>query len=502
MFRKVLVANRGEIAVRIVRGLHELRIPALAVYSDADRDALHVRMAEEAAYIGAAPSTESYLRIDRIIEAAHRHGADAVHPGYGFLSENAEFAAACEEEGLVFIGPSAQSIKRLGSKTAARQLAKAAGVPVVPGTEDATREAEEARRIAAELGYPVLLKAAAGGGGKGMRRVDSEDELESAIRDASSEAERAFGSGEVYIEKLIVDPRHIEIQLIGDRHGNLVHLGERECSIQRRHQKVIEECPSPLSATRPELRSAMGEAAVAVAREAGYFNAGTAEFIVDRDGKFYFLEMNTRLQVEHGVTELVTGVDLLHLQVLVAAGGTLPLRQTEIQWRGAAIECRVCAEDPEAGFLPTGGRVAQLSEPGGPGVRVDSGLYAGFEVPFEYDPMLSKMMVWAGDRATAIARCRRALEEYAITGVKTNLGFLRHIMDDPEFIAGRLHTGFIPGFLERRPREAPCPELEDMAALIAAAHVRARNTNGNGAGAQRQGSVSRWLANGRAGVLR
>src|SRR5579884_2242664 len=307
MFRKVLVANRGEIAVRIVRGLHELRIPALAVYSDADRDALHVRMAEEAAHIGPAPSADSYLRIDRLVEAAHRHGADAVHPGYGFLSENAEFAAACEEEGLVFIGPSALSIKRLGSKINARLLAQAAGVPVVPGTQEPATDVEHARVIAGELGYPVLLKAAAGGGGKGMRRVDSPDELESAIRDAASEAERAFGSGEVYIEKLILDPRHIEIQLLGDRHGNLVHFGERECSIQRRHQKVIEECPSPLSATRPELRSEMGAAAIAVAREAGYFNAGTAEFIVDRHGNFYFLEMNTRLQVEHGVTELEIG---------------------------------------------------------------------------------------------------------------------------------------------------------------------------------------------------
>ena len=500
MFRKVLVANRGEIAVRIIRALRERRIPALAVYSDADRGALHVRMAQEAEYIGAAPSHESYLRIDRLIAAAKKHGADAVHPGYGFLSENAEFAAACEEEGLIFIGPSARSIKRLGSKTAARQLAKSAGVPVVPGTEDPVTDPEQARRIAREIGYPVLLKASAGGGGKGMRRVDRDEDLEAAIRDAASEAERAFGSAEVYIEKLIIDPRHIEIQLLGDRHGNLVHLGERECSLQRRHQKVVEECPSPLSAVRPELRSEMGEAAIAVARAAGYFNAGTAEFIVDQEGRFYFLEMNTRLQVEHGVTELVTGLDLVHLQLHVADGGTLPISQSDISWRGVAIECRVCAEDPDAGFLPSGGRVLQLDEPSGPGVRVDSGLYRGYEVPFEYDPMLAKLMVWAGDRPAAIARCRRALEEYAIVGVKTNLAFLRQVMDDREFASGRLHTGFIPLFMERRPVIGSSPELEEMAALVAAAHVRAKSVNGTHATAPTPGG--RWVRNGRAEAMR
>jgi len=500
MFSKVLVANRGEIAVRIIRALHELRIPAVAVYSDADRGALHVRMAEEAEHIGAAPASESYLRIDRLLAAAKKHGADAVHPGYGFLSENAEFAAACEAEGLIFIGPSSQSIRRLGSKTNARQLAKSAGVPVVPGTEDPASDPAQARETARGLGYPVLLKASAGGGGKGMRRVDREEDLEAAIRDASSEAERAFGSAEVYIEKLIADPRHIEIQLLGDRHGNLLHLGERECSLQRRHQKVVEECPSPLSSSRPELRSAMGEAAIAVARAAGYFNAGTAEFIVDRDGRFYFLEMNTRLQVEHGVTELVTGLDLVHLQLHIAAGGALPLSQREISWRGVAIECRICAEDPEAGFLPSGGRILQLDEPSGPGVRVDSGLYPGYDVPFEYDPMLSKLMVWAGDRATAIARCRRALGEYAIVGVKTNLAFLRQIMDDPEFARGALHTGFIPAFMERRPAAGSYPELEEMAAVVATAHVRAKN--GNGKHAATPAVASRWLSSGRAEAMR
>lgn len=475
MFRKILVANRGEIAVRILRALRELKIRSVAVFSDVDRGALHVRMADEAAAIGPAPSAESYLRSDRIIEAARKHGAEAIHPGYGFLSENADFASACESAGIVFIGPSADSIRNLGSKTQARRLAKLAGTPTVPGTDSAISDMSEARRAAREIGYPVLLKASAGGGGKGMRRVDDEDELETAVRDASSEAERSFRSGEVYIEKLVENPRHIEIQVLGDRHGNLLHLGERECSIQRRHQKVIEECPSPLVAAHPALRAAMGEAALKVARGAGYYNAGTAEFLVDANRNFYFLEMNTRLQVEHPVTELVTGVDMVHLQLLVASGGRLPFRQEDVTWRGSAIECRIYAEDPENQFFPSPGRIVHLSEPSGPGVRLDSGVYPGWDVPIEYDPLLAKLAVWGSDRESAINRMKRAIQEYAVTGIRTNLPFFREVLEDECFRAGRLHTGFIEAFLRRRgsgPNSGP--ELDSIAALVSAEFAASR----------------------------
>ena len=404
--RKVIVANRGEIAVRVIRALREAGIASVAVYSDADRSALHTRMADEAAHIGPAPSTESYLNIDRVIDAARKHGADAVHPGYGFLSENADFASACESAGLTFIGPSAQSIRRMGSKTSARQIAAAAGAPIVPGTTAGVSEPVESRRIAAEIGYPVIVKAAAGGGGKGMRRVDAEHELDAALRDASSEAERAFRSGEVYVEKLLLRPRHIEVQILGDQRGHVIHLGERECSLQRRHQKVIEECPSPLMMRTPDLRAAMGEAAVRIARAAGYYNAGTIEFLVDQDGAFYFLEMNTRLQVEHAVTELVTGIDIVQWQLRIAAGESLTIRQDDIDWRGSAIQCRVYAEDPDNGFFPSPGRIEGLRLPDGPGVRVDSGAYDGWTVPIEYDPLIAKIIAWAETRDLAIDRMR------------------------------------------------------------------------------------------------
>ena len=499
MFRKVLIANRGEIAVRLIRALRELGIASVAVYSDADRKALHVRLADEAAHIGASPSSESYLRMDRIFEVAHTHGADAIHPGYGFLSENAEFAAACADHGVTFIGPPARAIRRLGSKTEARRLAKQNGVPVVPGTEEPAAQLDDARRVAREIGYPVMLKAAAGGGGKGMRRVDTEAELESAVRDASSEALRAFGSDEIYIEKLIVNPRHIEIQLIGDVHGNLIHLGERECSMQRRHQKVLEECPSPLMRTRPELRDRMGEAAVKLARAAGYANAGTAEFLADDAGNFYFLEMNTRLQVEHPVTELVTGVDLVHLQLRAAAGEPLGLRQTDIRWQGAAIECRIYAEDPDHGFFPSPGRILHLTEPAGPGVRVDSGVYPGWEVPLDYDPMLAKLTAHAADRPAAIARLLRALHECAVTGVTTNLSFFRDLLRDPEFAEGRLHTGFVAEFVERRPHYAPDTLLDRLAAAVAAVHTRDTEPERPAADPLR---YSRWAREGRRSMLR
>jgi acetyl-CoA carboxylase biotin carboxylase subunit len=498
MFRKVLIANRGEIAVRIMRTLREMGIGAVAVYSDADRTSLHVRMAEEAEYVGPSPSAESYLRIDRILDAAKKHGAEAIHPGYGFLSENAEFAAACEDAGLVFIGPSAAAIRAMGSKTAARQVAIAGGAPVVPGTEHGVT-AEEAAEFARLNGYPILLKAVAGGGGKGMRRVDSEAELASALRDAASEAERSFRNAEVYVEKLIEKPRHIEIQLMGDQHGNMVHLGERECSIQRRHQKVMEECPSPLVALHPEMRDAMGEAAIRAARAAGYYNAGTVEFLVDQDRRFYFLEMNTRLQVEHPVTELVTGLDMVKLQVEIAAGLPLPFRQEDVAWRGSAIECRIYAEDPYNDFLPYPGKLTRLTRPLGPGIRLDGCVYDGWTVPMEYDPLLAKLAVWAATREDATERMIRALREYDVGGIRTNLGFFRQILEDAEFRAANLHTGFIEEFFARHEGPRPPAELTAVAALAAALHAMSRAPQS--APAAKSGT-SPWLSSGRGELLR
>ncbi len=425
MFQKILVANRGEIAVRILRALRELHIASVAVFSEADRRALHVQMADEAVPIGPAPSSESYLCPQRILDAARLTGAEAIHPGYGFLSENAAFARACSEAGIKFIGPSWQAIEQMGSKTAARRLAAAAGAPIVPGTQT------DFAKFAAQIGYPVLLKAAAGGGGKGMRLVEREADLPSAMRAAASEAERAFGSGEIYLEKWIERPRHIEIQVLGDEHGHLIHLGERECSIQRRHQKIIEESPSPLVLAHPELRERIGQAALKIARAANYSNAGTMEFLADQQGNFYFLEMNTRLQVEHPVTEWVTGLDLVHWQIRIAAGEPLTLRQEDIRWTGSALECRIYAEDPENNFFPSPGAITRYHEPGGPGVRVDSGVYAGWSVPLEYDPLLAKLTVWAADRPAATARMRRALSEYVLSGPVTNLALFERLLADP-----------------------------------------------------------------------
>jgi len=473
MFRKVLVANRGEIAVRVIRALREMGIASVAVYSDADRAALHVRMADEAERIGPPPSSESYLRIDRILEAARKHGAEAIHPGYGFLSENAEFAAACEDAGIVFIGPPPSAIRAMGSKLEARRLARQAGVRAVPGTPEPVASVEEARRAAREFGYPVLLKAAAGGGGKGMRRVESDAGWEAALRDTSSEAERSFRDARVYVEKIIERPRHIEIQVLGDRDGRLIHLGERECSVQRRHQKVIEECPSPLVAQRLGMREAMGDAALRIARAAGYWNAGTVEFLVDQQAGFYFLEMNTRLQVEHPVTELVIGLDLVHLQIRLAAGEPLPIRQEEVVWRGSALECRIYAEDPDNQFFPSPGKVTQLHRPSGPGIRLDSGVYLGWTVPVEYDPLLAKLAVWTGTREETIARMIRALEEYTVGGIKTNISFFRRILEDEAFRRGDLHTGLIDEFFLRAATAARPDDLEVeiVAALVAAVHT-------------------------------
>jgi len=449
MFRKILIANRGEIAVRIIRACRDLSISPVAVFSDADADALHVRLADEAYSIGPAPSVESYLRIEKIVDAAKLSGAEAIHPGYGFLAENADFAQRVVEAGLTFIGPSAEAMRLMGAKTSARRVATEAGVPIVPGTTEPLKDLSEAQLVASGMGYPVMLKASAGGGGKGMRFVATEEDLPSAFETAQSEAAAAFGNPEVYLEKAVERPRHIEIQIFADTQGNFVHLGERECSIQRRHQKVIEECPSPINDAR--LRAAMGEAAILAARAVNYTGAGTVEFLVaDATRNFYFLEMNTRLQVEHTVTELVTGFDLVREQIRVAAGLPLSFKQEDVEWRGAAIECRVYAEDPENNFLPSPGRITHLRVPAGPGVRDDGGVEAGAEVSIYYDTMISKLAAWGRTRREAIDRLRRALDEYTVGGIKTTLPFFREIVRDAEFIEGRLDTGFIPRFFERR----------------------------------------------------
>jgi acetyl-CoA carboxylase, biotin carboxylase subunit len=433
-FRKLLIANRGEIALRIIRACQELGIRTVAVYSEADARAPHVREADEAVCVGPAPSSQSYLVGERLIEVAKRTGAEAIHPGYGFLSERAWFARAVREAGLVWVGPPAEAIEAMGSKTAARQLAISAGVPVVPGTTEALRDVEEAIAVADSFGYPVLLKAAAGGGGKGMRVVRSRDELADALASAKREAQSSFGDDAVYVEKYIEGPRHVEIQVLADTHGNVLHLGERECSVQRRHQKMIEEAPSV--AVSPELRARMGETAVAAARAAGYVNAGTCEFLLDRSGAFYFLEMNTRIQVEHPVTELVMGLDLVQWQIRIAAGAVLPFAQKTFTPRGWAIECRITSEDSANGFLPSTGLVEYLHVPSGPGVRWDGGIEAGSRIGLYYDPMLAKLIVHAPTRDLAIARMRRALHELTIDGIETSRNFHLRVMDHPQFQSG------------------------------------------------------------------
>jgi acetyl-CoA carboxylase biotin carboxylase subunit len=509
MFKKILIANRGEIAVRVLRACREMGIATVAVYSEVDRKALHVLKADEAYGIGPAPAAESYLRIDKILDVARRCGAEAIHPGYGFLSENDDFARACEQAGITLIGPSAAAMEMMGSKTRAREVAVAAGVPVVPGTTEPVRTAAEAQRIAAQFGYPVMLKAAAGGGGKGMRQVRSEAEIEAALRDAQSEAQNAFGDSEVYIEKYIERPRHIEVQVLGDRHGTLLHLGERECSVQRRHQKVVEEAPSPF--VDAPMRARMGEAAVKAARAAGYYNAGTVEFLVDQQRNFYFLEMNTRLQVEHPVTELVTGLDLVKLQIRVAAGEKLadifPGGQQDIRLRGSAIECRVYAEDPENMFFPCPGLIRHLETPSGPGVRDDSGVYAGWSVPMEYDPLLSKLAVWAGTREEAMQRMRRALGEYHVAGIKTNLRFFSAILNDPDFQQGNLDTGLIERLMST-PTAAAAGHTDDQGKLLRAAAIAAallhqqQESKGDSPAAGGAATESRWKLAARGQALR
>jgi acetyl-CoA carboxylase biotin carboxylase subunit len=465
-FGKVLVANRGEIAVRIIRACREMGIRSVAVFSEADRSALHVRLADEAHSIGPPPSSESYLRIERVVQAAEASGADAVHPGYGFLAENADFARACEERGLVFIGPRSETIALMGEKTAARREAVAAGVPVVPGTLEPLADDQALAREAARIGYPIMLKAAAGGGGKGLRLVKSESELSSALARARSESQTAFGDDAVYLEKAIVRPRHIEIQVLADAHGSTLHLFERECSVQRRHQKVIEESPSPF--VTPELRHRMGALAVALAARVGYVGAGTLEFLVDEERNPYFLEMNTRLQVEHPVTEEVTGIDIVETQIRVARGEPLPFGQADVEQRGHAIECRVYAEDPTAGFLPSPGRIAGLRVPGGPGVRDDSGVYEGWEVPVHYDPLISKLIVRAGTRDAAIQRMQRALSEYRVLGIETTLPFFERALRHPAFVAGDTDTSFVERLLEEGEGDPSSRDHVEVAVAAAA----------------------------------
>jgi acetyl-CoA carboxylase biotin carboxylase subunit len=501
-FRKVLIANRGEIAVRVARTLHEMGIGAVAVYSDADRASLHVRMADEAYPIGPAPAGESYLRIDKIIDTAKRAGCDAIHPGYGFLSENPLMPEACERAGIVFVGPAASAMRQMGSKTAARAKMSAAGVPIVPGaTCDTTEEAVSAAK---KIGFPVMLKASAGGGGKGMRLVERAEDMANAWERARSEAKKFFGDDTVYIEKAILKPRHVEIQVLGDREGNIVHCFERDCSIQRRNQKVVEETPSP--AASRELVAKMGAIAVQGAKAVGYFSAGTFEFLLAQDGSFYFLEMNTRLQVEHPITEAVTGLDLVREMILVAQGEKLAFKQEDLQARGAAIECRVYAEDPSSGFLPSPGKIDSLVTPAGPGVRDDGGAYPGCTISSFYDPLISKLSVWAPTRERAVARMRRALSEYVVTGIRTNLAFHEKLFAHPDFVAGNYDTGFLErhrDLLLGYPRVPAGDERSVAVAVAIAASRMERATGVSVATSGESGSrLAPWVAQHRARTLR
>ena len=500
MFQKVLIANRGEIAVRIIRCCRELGVSVVAIYSEPDADSLHVRLADEAVCVGPAPSKESYLNIEAVVAAAKSTNAEAVHPGYGFLAENAEFARAVQKADLIFIGPSPEAMDMMGSKTSARRAAVDAGVTIVPGTLKPLTSFAETKATAQQFGYPVMLKAAAGGGGKGMRLVYSDDELLSAFETSQAEAASAFGDSSLYLEKAVERPRHIEIQVFADTHGNVVHLGERECSIQRRHQKVIEECPSPINDSN--LRRRMGEAAVRIARTVNYVGAGTVEFLLaDATHEFYFLEMNTRLQVEHPVTELVTGFDLVREQFRVAAGEKLTFSQDDVRWTGHAIECRVYAEDPANNFFPSPGKITYLEEPAGPGIRIDSGVRQHSEVSIHYDPMIAKLAVWGRTRQEAIERLKRALDEYEVAGITTTLPFFRRVVRDEEFIAGQLDTGFIERFNVRQDKAASteATRLESDMAIVAAALEYLKQ--------RRQSSVmtslmaNRWKLSGRNAAL-
>lgn len=509
-FQKVLIVNRGEIAIRVIRACRELGLTSVAVYSDVDRNALHVRMADEAYHIGPSVAAKSYLNIPVLLDVAKRSGAQAVHPGYGFLSENAGFVKACKEAGLIFVGPSAEAQSAMGEKTAARRTAKAANVPIVPGAMSDVEDDKIAIELAEGIGYPILLKAAAGGGGKGIRFVRDPKDLLSSLRTARSEAQSAFGDGRVYLEKAVSPARHIEVQFIADTHGNVVHLGERECSIQRRHQKLIEESPSPV--VDAALRERMTSATLNLIRTINYVNAGTAEFLLGPDGNFYFLEVNARIQVEHPVTEWVTGIDLVREQFRVAAGLPLSFTQQDVTLRGAAIECRVSAEDPFNRFLPATGTVVALQEPSGPGVRVDSGLYAGLQVPLFYDPLLSKLIVWGNTRAQAIDRLRRALDEYRIVGVRTTIPFARWLMDSPRYIAGDMSTDFIAeewetgkkdvGQQENTGEPAPAQVAAIAASMLMQQHVESEQQRRQPVSSNGGGDGNKWRDTARREILR
>ena len=490
--KKILVANRGEIALRVMRSARELGIKTVAVYSEADRHALHVRFADEAVFIGPPPSSESYLRMEKIIDAARKTGADAIHPGYGFLSENEDFAKLVEDEGLIFIGPSAKAIELMGSKLAAKAAVAKFNVPLVPGTSEPITDVNNAKKIASEIGYPVLIKASAGGGGKGMRIVEDEKSFEEQMERAISEATSAFGDGSVFIEKYITKPRHIEFQIFGDKHGNVVHLFERECSIQRRHQKVVEEAPSAI--LTPEKRKAMGEAAINVAKSCGYYGAGTVEFILDDKLNFYFLEMNTRLQVEHPVTEEITGLDLVKLQIKIAEGNPIPFKQEELKINGHAVEVRVYAEDPSNNFLPDIGTLQTYNRPQGHGIRVDDGFEQGMSIPFYYDPMIAKLICHAEDRAGAIEKMIRAIDEYEITGLETTLGFCKFVMQHDAFRSGNFDTRFVENYFKPASLQPEANEDEELIASLLATTLM----NGNGKAAEETtiaAPVSKWKKN-------
>ncbi|MBM3293019.1 MAG: acetyl-CoA carboxylase biotin carboxylase subunit [Candidatus Aminicenantes bacterium] len=497
MFKKILIANRGEIAVRVVKACREMGIHSVAVYSEADRASLHVRLADEAVPIGPPPAAESYLDMEKIVRAARRTGAEAIHPGYGFLAENAAFARVCAEAGLVFIGPTAAALELVGDKVRARQTMEKAGIPIIPGMKSAAASPAEFEKAARMLGYPVIVKASAGGGGKGMRIVEGEKDLRPALEAGMREAKSAFGDESVFLEKYIENPRHVEIQVLSDTLGRTIHLCERECSIQRRHQKIVEETPS--TALDPPLRALMGETARRAMEAAGYINAGTVEFLLDRNRNFYFLEVNARLQVEHPVTELVTGVDLVRQQILVAAGERLEIEQEDVRQRGHALECRIYAEDPERNFLPSPGKIRVLREPGGPGVRFDSGIFEGWEVPIYYDPILAKLVVWAENRERACRRMAAALDETVILGIKTPLAFLRDVVTHEAFLAGRTDTGFLARHFEAwtaRPADEPGLRLALAAAAYAETRAAARPDRGK-AGQPAVEAATPWTSLGR-----
>jgi acetyl-CoA carboxylase biotin carboxylase subunit len=490
MFKKILIANRGEIAVRIIKACQEMDITAVAVYSDADRSSLHIQTADEAVYVGAAPAVESYLNIDRIIQAARDTGSEAIHPGYGFLAENAEFAQRCEKENIVFIGPNSKAMKLVGDKIRSRQVMEKAGIPIIPGMKGALQDPSKYKSEAEKIGYPVMIKASAGGGGKGMRIVYKEADLKPALEAGKREAKAAFGNDSVYLEKYIEEPRHIEFQVLADNFGNTVHIFERECSIQRRHQKIVEESPS--TALETELREKMGAIARKVINVTGYNNAGTVEFLLDKDKKFYFLEVNARLQVEHPVTELISGIDLVLQQIEIAAGQKLAFKQKELQQKGHAIECRIYAEDPQNNFLPSSGKILFLKEPAGPGVRHDSGIYSDCDVPVYYDPILAKLIVWAADRDKACTRMAKALGNYVVLGIKTNIGFLKDLISHPRFKEGKTTTDFIKvNFPDWHPLDKP-QSLKELALAVAAFTSQDTKKQRRGYGAEPKETFSPW----------